>query len=146
MKYIENKFISLQQNGNVKLIIGLFYRPPTQNKDYFIRNVNLMIACMPRDIPIIICGDFNENIEILNENVQMVNKKNNKENSIHFTMINSGFIECISECTTDKGTLIDHIYINRIKGWKSYVHDIYFSDHDLTILECGKSIFKELLK
>ena len=81
------------------------------------------------NIPVIILGDFNVN---LNENAS------NKNTLCKYLIKENHYVKLINQFTTDYKTQIDHIYTNipeRVKS--SGVLESYFSDH--------KPIFASLL-
>ena len=71
-------------------------------------------------LPTLILGDFN--LDLLS--------CNNDRRLINFMTINN-FTQIVNEPTTDRGSLIDHIYYNRpISDLFIEVSDTYYSDHD----------------
>lgn len=49
-------------------------------------------------------------------------------------MQSHGLYQHITQPTSDRGGLIDHIYYNRTNEVVAEVHDTYFSDHDSVFL------------
>ena len=70
-------------------------------------------------LPTIILGDFNEDL------------CDNTHSHILDIMSNNGYTQLVQSPTTDRGTLIDHVYYNRPSDDAVVqVHDTYYSDHD----------------
>ena len=73
------------------------------------------------NLPTIILGDFNEDLY------------DNTHSCILDIMTNNGYTQLVQSSTTDRGTLIDHVYYNRpvlVNDTVVQVHDTYYSDHD----------------
>lgn len=71
-------------------------------------------------ITTIMLGDFNEDI------------LNTKRPEIPTTMATLGFTQLVQSPTTDYGSLLDHIYYNKLHtNIIVQVVDTYFSDHDM---------------
>ncbi len=46
-------------------------------------------------------------------------------------MVSQGYTQLVQSATTDNGTLIDHVYLNReCTNVVMNVRDVYYSDHD----------------
>ena len=75
------------------------------------------------NIPTIVLGYFNEDL-VQNPDSRMLS-----------LMSNNGYKQLVQSPTTDRGTLIDHVYYNRPPGSTVLqVHDTYYSDHDTVCL------------
>ncbi len=71
------------------------------------------------DVPTVVLGDFNEDL---------LQKPDSRVLSL---MSSNGYAQLVQSPTTDRGTLIDHVYYNRPSGnTVVQVHDTYYSDHD----------------
>ena len=46
----------------------------------------------------------------------------------------NGFNQLIDQPTTNQGSLLDHVYFNRVSLIQTEVCDTYYSDHDSTII------------
>ena len=55
----------------------------------------------------------------------------NSQHTIINLMEDLGFRQHVTEPTTDSGSLLDHVYTNKMSAVCVKVTDIYFSDHDL---------------
>ena len=76
------------------------------------------------NLPTIMLGDFNEASKIYNMITHIVI-------IILDNMFNNGYTQLVQSPTTDRGTLIDHVYYNRPSDDAVVqVHDTYYSDHD----------------
>ena len=67
----------------------------------------------------VILGDFN------------INLLEYPDHNIINLMQQHGFEQCVTKPTTDQGTLLDHVYVNRPGKVHIDVVDTYYSDHDL---------------
>ena len=71
------------------------------------------------NIPTVVLGDFNEDL---------LQKPDSRVLSL---MSSNRYKQLIETPTTDRGTLIDHVYYNRPSdNTVVQVHDTYYSDHD----------------
>ncbi len=103
------------------LQVTLVYRSPSISTD---NHFNIMSAILNRltrsGLPSIVLGDFNDDI-LANPDSRLVS-----------LMSQYGFSQLVQTPTTDRGTLIDHVYYNRPSD---HVHvkvcDVYYSDHDV---------------
>ena len=103
---------------NTDIQIALVYRPPSVPTATFI---TVLVAHMSlSNIPTIILGDFNEDL----------NDNDNGHSHILDTMTSSGYTQLVQSPTTDRGTMIDHVYYNRPVNDVVQVHDTYYTDHD----------------
>ncbi len=74
----------------------------------------------------IICGDFN--IDLLTES--------SNQAKISKVMTQYGFVQTVTEATTDGGTLLDHIYVSKLEIDSIQVTDKYYSYHDKVNIVC----------
>jgi endonuclease/exonuclease/phosphatase family metal-dependent hydrolase len=75
-------------------------------------------------VPTVVMGDMNE--DLFKEN-----------NVIKDYMSSKGFCQLIEQPTFDKGSLIDHVYINKLMLAKKHSMEltpVYYSDHDVLSL------------
>ena len=103
------------------LQIILLYRSPTVSSNIFLhmlKHVMNLRHIAENQIATVIMGDFNENI---------MDKCNS---DVHHLMNTNGYNQLVQFPTTDRGTLIDHIYYNRPSTTLVEVYDTYYSDHD----------------
>ena len=80
------------------------------------------------DIPTVVMGDINEDILV-------------KESTFETYMAKKGFCQLIKQPTSDKGSLIDHIYVNNLMNSKKVDVEqtpVYYSDHDVITLYISK--------
>ena len=105
---------------NTDIQIALLYRPPSVPIATFVTVLTTIVAHMSlSNLPTIILGDFNEDLY------------NNTHSSILNIMNSSNFKQIVQSPTSDRGTLIDHMYYNRpVNDVVVQVHDTYYSDHD----------------
>ncbi|XP_032445815.1 uncharacterized protein LOC116736996 [Xiphophorus hellerii] len=108
----------------IRALIATVYRPPSYDLGTFLRNLqNLLDGLNSMDIrPVVILGDFNEDLIA-------PGKK-----SINELFRAKGFMQLISAPTTEKRTLLDHIYISNpeycvhsgvLQAYYSYHNPIY---------------------
>ena len=100
------------------LQISLLYRSPTSALQQFIVVLTELLSRLSStNSATIVLGDFNEDVL-------------SKPNSTSI-MSNHGFTQLVHTPTTDRGTLIDHVYYNRAyENLVVQVCDTYCSDHD----------------
>ena len=79
-----------------------------------------LVKFLPANQPAVILGDFNIDIY------------QNSQHTIIDVMKDLGFRQHVTEPTTDNGSLLDHVYTNRMSAVCVKVTDIYFSDHGLS--------------
>jgi exonuclease III len=117
----------LIEKNMTKMIVCAIYRPQSQPVKIFVELMkHLLDDFRSVNLPTIICGDFNDDLL-------------EKEHSSHIVEVMSkyGYSQYIKQATSVRGTLIDHMYLNRsYKATKAYVTEIYFSDHAATFLKC----------
>ena len=72
----------------------------------------------------IIMGDFNEDLLA------------NPDSNLAALMTQCGFSQLVHTPTTDKGTLIDHVYCDSPMPQCAHIHvaDTYYSDHDTIVI------------
>ncbi len=68
----------------------------------------------------IVCGDFN---------IDLLTESSNKD-KISKVMTQYGFMQTVTEATTDGGTLLDHVYVSKLEVDSIQVKDTYYSYHD----------------
>ena len=109
-------------NTDIHVQITLLYRPPSVPTATFVTVLTTIVAQMSlSNLPTIILGDFNEDLY------------DNTHSCILDIMTNNGYTQLVQSSTTDRGTLIDHVYYNRpvlVNDTVVQVHDTYYSDHD----------------
>ncbi|XP_078794680.1 uncharacterized protein LOC144988284 [Oryzias latipes] len=100
------------------IVVAVLYRPPSYAISLFRENLKKLVDLLePLGDTIAIMGDFNDNL---------VNSK-----TITDFMAHKGFIQLVSENTTLKNTIIDHVYLKTTKyKVECTVVQTYFSDHD----------------
>ena len=107
-----------------RLRLTLLYRSPNVPIDTCINFLIPLLSQLSQShIPSIVMGDFNENL------------MDRSESKLSTLMANSGYTQLVQTPTTDKGTLIDYVYYNRVTDDPIiHVYDTYYSDHDIVHL------------
>ncbi|TKS65620.1 ATP-dependent DNA helicase PIF1 [Collichthys lucidus] len=112
--------------GN-RMLVAVVYRPPSYPMSLFRKNLGKLLDYVePLSDSVTVMGDFNEDLVA--------------SKSICNFMTQRGYVQHVSEATTAKGTLIDHVYVNTTHFDVScVVLQTYFSDHDAIMCEftCG---------
>ncbi|XP_029934951.1 uncharacterized protein LOC115378676 [Myripristis murdjan] len=100
------------------ILLAVIYRPPCYPNSLFKQNLGRLLDWLhPISNTIVIMGDFNENIL--------------KTSSISKFMGEKGFSQHVTQETTEKGTLIDHVYVKTTQyNVECAVMPTYFSDHE----------------
>ena len=104
-----------------KAVIATVYRPPTYQLAMFIQCIKSLLDAL--DLldcqPVIVCGDFNE--DLLCPGKKAINE----------LFQSRGYTQLISAPTTEKQTLIDHIYVSLPEcNLQSGVLHTYYSYHN----------------
>lgn len=110
----------VQVEAPVKVLVATVYRPPDMPLQRFLPNLNTLLDTLELmdHQPIVVCGDFNE--DLLSKG----------KKSIRDALLSRGFTQLISDSTTEKNTLLDHIYISQpCKCVQSGVLQTYYSYH-----------------
>ena len=120
---IESILVALTIYNNIIMSLALIYRPPNVPLNILLDFLSEFLTLNHNsDIPIIILGDFNEDIF------------DKPDSPLLILMQNNGFSQLVSYPTTDRGTVIDHIYINIPPRTCTNILfdavDTYYSDHD----------------
>ncbi|XP_070407786.1 uncharacterized protein [Nothobranchius furzeri] len=115
------KFVSLN------LLMAVIYRPPLYPLSVFQANlVKLLDWLEPQSENVLLMGDFNDDIL--------------KSSVVLKIVTDRGYAQIVTDPTTERGTLIDHVYIkSKVYEMEAVVMPTYFSDHQGIF--CG---FKQL--
>ncbi|XP_076838347.1 uncharacterized protein LOC143483367 [Brachyhypopomus gauderio] len=125
MQYIQNvtdlEFLVLKVEAPIQALISVIYRPPDYSINLFLPNLCSLLNSLEiiEHGPVIICGDFNE--DLLSASKKPI-----------FELFQSrGYTQLITAATTEKNTLLDHVYIsNRQHCASSGVLQTYYSYHN----------------
>ncbi|XP_041863244.1 uncharacterized protein LOC121653673 isoform X1 [Melanotaenia boesemani] len=100
------------------ILIAAIYRPPSYPVSLFFRHFEELLNVLESQSgTIVVLGDFNEDIL--------------KSSTICQKMTDRGYEQHVSTATTEKGTLIDHVYVkNSNYRVEALVVPTYFSDHE----------------
>lgn len=103
-----------------KLQLATVYRSPTVPIRQFLNFMSIvLIRISATDITTVVLGDFNDNILCP------------ARSQVETLMVSQGYTQLVQSATTDNGTLIDHVYLNReCTNVVMNVRDVYYSDHD----------------
>ncbi|XP_066265421.1 uncharacterized protein [Branchiostoma lanceolatum] len=116
-------------SSNTTIQLCVVYCKPSVNQNILLRDMRALVNTMDNTTPIMICGDFNVDLQVSDNIPPLLD-----------TMITLGFRQLVSNPTTDYGSLLDHVYINRYLQATANVIDCYFSDHDIINVKVSKSI------
>lgn len=105
--------------ASTQVNIVTIYRPPSISPALFNEQFNHLLSLLQRDVLTVILGDFNfDLVESPNHDiVQYMNQL--------------GFYQFVKKPTTDYGSILDHVYVNRSDRVSVKIVDTYYSDHDL---------------
>uniref|UniRef100_A0A672HJK1 Endonuclease/exonuclease/phosphatase domain-containing protein n=1 Tax=Salarias fasciatus TaxID=181472 RepID=A0A672HJK1_SALFA len=115
------EFVALKLDAPVSAIIAAVYRPPNYDVTSFLANLSSLLDSLEiLDCqPIIVCGDFNENLS------------STAKKPILELFQTRGYAQLITASTTEKNTLLDLIFISqRDHCVQSGVLRTYYSYHD----------------
>lgn len=100
------------------ILTAVIYRPPTYPMSLFKGNLGKLLDFLePINSTIVVLGDFNDNIF--------------KSSTICKFMTERGFVQRVTQSTTEKGTLIDHVYVKTAHyNVEAIVLPTHFSDHE----------------
>ena len=127
-QYIHNvtdlEFVALKVEAPVSALIAAVYRPPDYSVRSFLFNLGSLLDSLEiMDCqPIIVCGDFNENLF------------SNNGKPILELFQSRGYAQVITNATTDKNTLLDLIFISQsqhclhsggMRSYYSYHNPVY---------------------
>lgn len=117
------EYIAFQITSNVSLTVVIIYRPVSYVLQDFISNMKMLVNELHKvSNRCIIMGDFNENILNATESTH--------SSSIMNMMSEHGYKQCVVNATTEKGTLIDHVYVRGIDLVQCDVIPTYYSYHE----------------
>lgn len=80
-------------------------------------------------IPTVVMGDFNEDIS-----TYCYTNVDASQTQLLRWMLENGFHQIVRTPTTDRGTLIDHVYYSGPFDILVEIQDTYYSDHDVVFL------------
>ncbi|XP_062414175.1 uncharacterized protein LOC119206796 [Pungitius pungitius] len=100
------------------MLLAVIYRPPSYAMSLFKEHLEKLLSWLEeRSNTITVMGDFNDDIR--------------KSSTICDFMTDNGYIQIVTQPTTEKGTLIDHVYVRTTQfEVEAEVVPMYFSDHE----------------
>ena len=117
--FMKRKRILAPSKADRKIIVCVVYAKPSMPTKILEEKLRLLLDQLPKNEPIVLTGDFNENLLVGNKS------------SLEVALNKLGFYQYITHPTTDYGSLLDHMYYNDISAnILTDVVDCYFSDHD----------------
>ncbi|KAK1905862.1 Phosphoglucosamine mutase [Dissostichus eleginoides] len=124
-RYVHNvtdlEFLALKVQAPVSALIAAVYRPPDYSVRSLLSNLGSLLDSMEiMDChPIIVCGDFNENL-LSNAGKQILEMFQSR-----------GYAQLITAATTEKNTLLELIFISQPQRClHSGVMNTYYSYHN----------------
>ncbi|XP_057716041.1 uncharacterized protein LOC130931338 [Corythoichthys intestinalis] len=100
------------------ILVAVIYRPPSYPLCLFKEHLSKLLDWLdPQCNTIAVMGDFNEDIL--------------KSSSVCKCVEDRGYVQLVTEATTERGTLIDHVYVKTTRyEVESSVVPTYFGDHE----------------
>ena len=98
------------------------YKPPLMNANKFLSRLQAAMKSLQQDILTLVLGDMN--VDLLES----------PHHRLVSTMEELGFYQHVKTATTDYGSLLDHVYINRRERVTISVADTYYSNHDMVCI------------
>jgi hypothetical protein len=114
IEYITGQFVLF----GYPIILSLVYRPPQVSITNVFNALSNIIRNFSEHEPMIILGDFNEDVLV-----------NGTSTLIQF-MNNNKFQQFVKDPTTDRATMIDLVFARNVHPNIVGCYDIYYSDHD----------------
>lgn len=118
----EHLAIKLTVNGEAVYVVSL-YKPPLANKSACVDALKQLVDEF-HGSKVYIIGDMNEDL---------LDEKYSDQFHVHTCLSTLGFQQHVACGTTDRGSLLDHIYTSNVEAGTIHVEveDCYYSDHDL---------------
>ena len=116
---IESVVTSVQVQGQL-LQVAVVYRSPCVSLQLLVQYMSTLLEYVSTvNIATVIVGDFNE--DAMHKNGSQIEQ----------FMSSHGYTQLKMQPTTDRATLIDHVYFSgQCNGMVVQVRDVYYSDHD----------------
>ena len=101
-----------------RLQVAVVYRSPSVPMRQLVQFMTgLLQHVSVTGIPTVILGDFNDDVLY------------GHDSHLQALMLSHGYVQLVNEPTTDRATLIDHVYFSSNQALV-HVCDVYYSDHD----------------
>ena len=101
-----------------RLQVALVYRSPNVSMRQLVQFMTSLLQHVSvSGIPTVFLGDFNDDVLC------------GHDSQLQALMLSHGYVQLVIEPTTDRATLIDHVYFSNSQALV-HVRDVYYSDHD----------------
>ena len=132
VKFVANGIESLVTSvcvADKRLQVAVVYRSPSEPMRQLVQLMTRLLQHVSvTGAPTVILGDFNDDVLC------------GHDSQLQQLMLSFGYEQLVNEPTTDRASLIDHVYFSRnpFKEIQINVCDVYYSDHDS--IHCSISV------
>lgn len=114
---LEHTAIAVTKDS-IRVNVVTIYRPPSMNLTTFSAKLKGLVESIQTNVLTVLLGDFNiDLVKCPHHNILQLMKQ-------------LGFHQHVKSPTTDYGSLLDHVYVNRKERVVVDIVDTYYSDHD----------------
>ena len=103
-----------------RLQVAVVYRSPSVPMTQLVQLITRLLQHVSATgVPTVILGDFNDDVLC------------GLHSQLRTFMLSHGYIQLVNQPTTDRATLLDHVYFSSDQLIQTHVCDAYYSDHDV---------------